>query len=103
MTARKATLLSLVEKAMGKVAVASGETPSEDDSTDEDEEKLCVLTDYRSTLFYLAAEIENIGKVCHVLHDASNADSRQRTLAAFSSVEEYWQQLVQHYPRRSSG
>jgi len=38
MTARRATLLSLVEKAMGKVAVASGEMPSEDDSTDEDEE-----------------------------------------------------------------
>jgi hypothetical protein len=38
MTARRATLLSLVEKAIGKVAVASGEMPSEDDSTDEDEE-----------------------------------------------------------------
>jgi hypothetical protein len=38
MNARKATLLSLVEKAMGKVAVALGEAPSEDDSTDEDEE-----------------------------------------------------------------
>ena len=35
---RKAALLSLVETAMGKFAVASGDAPGEDESTDEDEE-----------------------------------------------------------------
>jgi hypothetical protein len=44
MSTRKATLLGLVEKAMGKNAVISGETPSEDDSMDEDEEYLPVAS-----------------------------------------------------------
>jgi hypothetical protein len=38
MSDRKAALLSLVETAMGKVAVASGDAPGEDESTDEDDE-----------------------------------------------------------------
>jgi hypothetical protein len=38
MSDRKAALLSLVETAMGKVAVASVNAPGEDESTDEDDE-----------------------------------------------------------------
>jgi hypothetical protein len=46
--------------------------------------RICVLTEYLSTLFYLAAEIENLGQTCHVLHGGMNTEGRQRSLALFS-------------------
>jgi ATP-dependent helicase YprA (DUF1998 family) len=44
-----------------------------------------VLTDNIGTLFYLAAEMESLEKICHVFHGGMDAVSRQNTLAAFSS------------------
>ena len=46
--------------------------------------RICVLTDYVSTLFYLATEMENIETVCHVFYGGMNAERRQRTLAEYS-------------------
>jgi hypothetical protein len=46
--------------------------------------RICVLTEYLATLFYLAAEIESLGHICHVFHGGLNADSRQSSLALFS-------------------
>jgi ERCC4-related helicase len=45
--------------------------------------RICVLTEYLGTLFYLAAEIESRGKTCHVFHGGMDAEERQRTLARF--------------------
>jgi len=47
--------------------------------------RICVLTDYVSTLFYLATEIENVGATCHVFYGGMTAESRQRSLAEFST------------------
>lgn len=46
--------------------------------------RTCVLTEYLGTLFYLAAEIENLGKKCHVFHGGMNSESRQRILSNYS-------------------
>jgi superfamily II DNA/RNA helicase len=46
---------------------------------------ICVLTDYLGTLFYVAAEMESLGKIYHVFHGGMDAESRQSTLATFSS------------------
>jgi hypothetical protein len=47
--------------------------------------RICVITEYVSTLFYLAAEIESRGQTCHVLHGGLNAEERRRTLSMFSN------------------
>lgn len=46
--------------------------------------RICVLTEYVGTLFYLAAEMETLGKACQVFHAGMSAESRQNTLAVFS-------------------
>ena len=50
--------------------------------------RICVLTDYRATLYYLAAGIEGPpwGLACRLLHGDMNADDRHRSLALFSSA-----------------
>jgi superfamily II DNA/RNA helicase len=55
------------------------------DAVKEPHRRICVLTDYLSTLFYLATAMENTGTVCHVFHDGMNTDSRQSTLAEYST------------------
>jgi len=47
--------------------------------------RITVVTEYLGTLFYLAAEIESLGQTCYVFHGGMNAESRQSTLALFSS------------------
>jgi len=47
--------------------------------------RVCVLTEYVATLFYLAAEIESRGGTCHVFHGGMPAEERLRTLAMFAS------------------
>ncbi len=49
--------------------------------------RICVLTDYRATLYYLAAEIEAHRLAHELLHGDMNADDRRRSLALFSSAE----------------
>ena len=55
------------------------------DALKQPKRRICVLTDYVSTLFYLATEMENIGMVCHTFYGAMNAESRQSALAAHSN------------------
>lgn len=45
--------------------------------------RICVLTEYLATLFYLAAEIESRGKACHIFHGDEIAEERQRALDGF--------------------
>ena len=47
--------------------------------------RICVLTEYVNTLFYLAAEIEILGKTYHPYHGGMNAQSRQNYLARFNA------------------
>jgi len=46
---------------------------------------ICVLTDFRTTLYYLAAAIEGLGLACTLLHGDMNADDRHRSLEFFYS------------------
>jgi ERCC4-related helicase len=46
--------------------------------------RVCVLTEYVATLFYLAAELESRGRTCHVFHGGMPAEERLRTLAMFA-------------------
>jgi len=48
--------------------------------------RICVLTDYRATLYYLAAEIEGLSLACRLLHGDLNADDRHRSLTLFSTA-----------------
>lgn len=45
--------------------------------------RICVLTEYVSTLFYLGAEIESLGKTSYPYHGGMTAESRQNCLARF--------------------
>jgi DEAD/DEAH box helicase/Helicase conserved C-terminal domain len=49
--------------------------------------RICVLTDYRSTLFYLAAEIESLSMNCTLLHGGMNSEDRKRSLASFANEQ----------------
>jgi superfamily II DNA/RNA helicase len=46
--------------------------------------RICVLTEYVATLFYLAAEIEAHGVPCRLLHGSMTAEDRQGSLELFS-------------------
>lgn len=48
--------------------------------------RICVLTEYLGTLYYLAAEIEDRGIACQLLHGGMVADDRKGALALFSSA-----------------
>jgi superfamily II DNA or RNA helicase len=47
--------------------------------------RVCVLTDYRATLFYLAADIESRSVNCALLHGGMNTEDRKRSLASFAN------------------
>ncbi len=49
--------------------------------------RICVLTEYLGTLYYVAAEIEGLGLSCHVLNGGMNAEDRHRSLRLFSTTE----------------
>jgi hypothetical protein len=53
------------------------------DSVKSSAARICVLTEYLATLFYLAAEIESRGKTCHIFHGDEIAEERQRALDGF--------------------
>ena len=46
--------------------------------------RVCVLTNYLGTLFYLAAEIESLEKTCYVFHGGMSTENRHETLDMFS-------------------
>ena len=48
--------------------------------------RICVLTDYVGTLYYLAAEIEGRDVACQLLHGGMKAEERARSLTPFSSA-----------------
>jgi Helicase conserved C-terminal domain len=50
-------------------------------------QRICVLTDYQATLFYLAAEIEGRSMNCMLLHGGMNAEDRKRSLESFANKE----------------
>ena len=45
--------------------------------------RICVLTDYLATLYYLAAEIESRGMTYQLVHSAMSAEDRHGSLARF--------------------
>jgi superfamily II DNA or RNA helicase len=47
--------------------------------------RICVFTEYVSTLYYLAAEIEGLGLACRLLHGGMSSEDRHRSLTLFSS------------------
>jgi len=47
--------------------------------------RVCALTGYTGTLFYLAAELEALGKACRIFHGGMNAEGRHSALTLFSS------------------
>lgn len=49
-------------------------------------QRVCVATDFRATLYYLAAEIEARGMSCELLHGGMSFDERYRSLTAFSNT-----------------
>jgi superfamily II DNA/RNA helicase len=49
--------------------------------------RICVLTDYLATLFYLTADIEGRGMKCMLLHGGMSFDERKRTLSSLATVE----------------
>lgn len=48
--------------------------------------RICVLTEYIATLFYVAAEIEILGAPCRLVHGRMSAEDRQSTLTLFSNA-----------------
>jgi hypothetical protein len=55
--------------------------------------RICVLTDYLSTLYYLAAEIEGYDVPCELIHGSMGQDARQESLRKFENVGGFfWQQ-----------
>jgi superfamily II DNA/RNA helicase len=49
--------------------------------------RICILTDYLATLFYLAAEIEGRGIKCTFLHGGMSVDERKRALNSLATAE----------------
>jgi hypothetical protein len=47
--------------------------------------RVCVLTEFVNTLFYLGAEIESVGKTYHPYHGGMTAESRQNCLTRFNA------------------
>ena len=45
--------------------------------------RICVLTNYLGTLYYLAAEIEDRGNACHLLHGGMGTAERHDALSQF--------------------
>lgn len=64
-------LASLVEL-VGNRLTAGGESA-----------RICIVTDYPSTLYYVSTEIENQGHRCRVLHSSLPAEERQGNLQDF--------------------
>ena len=64
------------------------------------ERKICVLTQYLATLYYLAADIEDRGMTCQLLHGGMSLEDRLRSLSNFSGTEEI---LVATAPVLSEG
>jgi superfamily II DNA or RNA helicase len=54
--------------------------------TDLSPRRVCVLTDYVATLFYVAAEIETLGNPLFILHGAMSFEDRQSSIDRFRSV-----------------
>jgi superfamily II DNA or RNA helicase len=48
--------------------------------------RICVLTNYLGTLYYLAAAIEDQGRQCQLLHGGMSAEERQAVLAQISDT-----------------
>jgi len=48
--------------------------------------RICVLTEFLGTLYYLAAEIESQGIACQLLHGGMGAEDRRRSVPLFSSA-----------------
>ena len=48
--------------------------------------RICVLTEYVGTLYYLAAEIEERGLVCLLLHSGMSNESRHESLITFENT-----------------
>lgn len=48
--------------------------------------RVCVLTDYLGTMYYLAAEIESLGLECHVVHGGMTTEERHSVLSMTSGV-----------------
>jgi hypothetical protein len=48
--------------------------------------RVCVLTEYLATLYYLAAEIEGRGMTCHLIHGGMATEARERSLTMFSQA-----------------
>jgi superfamily II DNA/RNA helicase len=46
-------------------------------------QRICVLTEFRATLYYAAAEIEGRGTSCQLLHSEMRAEDRAETLEFF--------------------
>jgi superfamily II DNA or RNA helicase len=49
--------------------------------------RICVLTDYRATLFYLAADIESRNMNCVLLHGGMSTENRKQSLMSFANEE----------------
>ena len=50
------------------------------------DKSVCIITNYESTLYYLAAEIEDRDMTYHLLHSRIPADDRDRVLTQLSNV-----------------
>ena len=50
--------------------------------------RICVLTDFLATCFYLVAEIEGRGLTCQLLHGGMDSDDRLRSLTTFLGTGE---------------
>lgn len=48
--------------------------------------RVCVLTDYLGTMYYLAAEMEALGLECHVVHGGMTTEERHSALSMTSGV-----------------
>ena len=48
--------------------------------------RICVITEYVGTLYYLAAEIEGRGLACPLLHGGMNYDDRRESLTVFANT-----------------
>ena len=49
--------------------------------------RICVLTQFVGTIYYLAAEIEDHGMTCQLLHGGMGAEDRFRSLEFFRTTE----------------
>ena len=48
-------------------------------------QRICVITEFRATLFYVAAEIEGRGMKCELLHGEMGSEERAQSLKGFSN------------------